>query len=177
MAEEAVNSGDIPGLLDVIEAKRRIARYVPETPLYHYPSLDRLLDAQIYVKHENHHALGAFKVRGGVNLVSQLSEEERKLGVITASTGNHGQSIAYASGLLGVRAIIVVPERANPSKVESIRNLGGEVVFHGKTFDDARKHVERLSKEGGYRYIHSADEPALIAGVGTYTLEIIAPPP
>ena len=112
-------------------------------------------------------------MRGGVNLVSQLAEEERRRGVITASTGNHGQSIAYASGLLGVRAIIVVPEGANPGKVESIRNLGGEVIFHGRTFDDARKHAERLSREEGYRYIHSANEPALIAGVGTYTLEII----
>ena len=162
-----------PTLLDVIEAKRRIAPYVTRTPLHHYLSLDKLLDAEVYVKHENHQRLGAFKMRGGFNLISQLSEEEKRRGVITASTGNHGQSIAYASSVFGVKAVIVVPEGANPGKVESIRNLGADIVFHGRDFDESRGYVERASKEEGYRYIHSANEPMLVAGVGTYALEVM----
>jgi threonine dehydratase len=117
--------------------------------------------------------VGAFKVRGGVNLVSQLTEDERRRGVIAASTGNHGQSVAYAANLFGVRAVICMPEQANPVKVESMQALGAEVVFHGRDFDDAREHCEKLAAAQGYRYIHSGDEPALIAGVATCALEII----
>ena len=162
-----------PTLQDVLEARQRIAPYVTRTPLHRYLSLDRLIGAEVYVKHENHQRLGAFKVRGGVNLVSQLSEEERRRGVITASSGNHGQSIAYAAQLFGVNATIVVPENANPGKVESIRNLGGRVVFSGRDFDDAREYVERQAREEGYRYIHSANEPMLVAGVATGALEVV----
>ena len=164
---------DRPTLLDIIEAKKRIAPYVTRTPLHHYLSLDKLLDAEVYVKHENHQRLGAFKMRGGINLVSQLSDDEKRQGIVGASTGNNGQSIAYAAGVFGVKAIIAVPEGANPGKVESMRNLGAEVVFHGAKFDDSLHYAERLAREEGYRYIHSANEPALVAGVGTYSLEII----
>ena len=163
----------IPDLADVLAARQRIAPYLQPTPLYRYPALDALAGAQLWVKHENHQPVGAFKVRGGINLISQLSDDERRRGVISASTGNHGQSIAYASNLLGVRAIICVPEDANPVKVESMRALGAEVVFHGRDYDDARVHCEKLAAEHGYRYIHSANEPALIAGVATYSLEIL----
>ena len=133
--------------------------------------------AQVWVKHENHQPVGAFKVRGGVNLVSQLGAEERHRGVIAASTGNHGQSVAYAADLFGVRAVICVPEQANPVKVESMRALGAEVVFHGRDFDEAREHCEKQATEHGYRYIHSGNEPSLIAGVATYTLEILEAQP
>jgi threonine dehydratase len=163
----------IPDLADVLAARQRIAPYLQPTPLHRYPALDALAGAQLWVKHENHQPVGAFKVRGGINLVSQLTDDECRRGVISASTGNHGQSIAYAANLLGVRAIICVPEDANPVKVESMQALGAEVVFHGRDFDDAREHCEKLAAEHGYRYIHSANEPALIAGVGTYSLEII----
>ncbi len=162
-----------PTLHDITKARQRIASYVARTPLHHYLSLDKLLNAEVYVKHENHQRLGAFKMRGGINLISQLSDAEKAQGVITASTGNHGQSIAYAASVFGVRAIIVVPEGANPGKVESIRNLGADIVFYGRDFDESRKYVERASREEGYKYIHSANDPALIAGVGTYGLEIV----
>ena len=125
------------------------------------------------VKHENHQPVGAFKVRGGVNLVSQLTADERDRGVIAASTGNHGQSVAYAADLFGVRAVICMPEQSNPVKVESMRALGAEVVFHGRDFDEAREHCEQEAARHGYRYIHSGNEPTLIAGVATYTLEIL----
>jgi len=167
----------VPDLADVLAARRRIAPYLQPTPLYRYPALDALTGARLRVKHENHQPVGAFKVRGGVNLVSQLTAAERRQGVITASTGNHGQSVAYAADLFGVRAIVCVPERSNPVKVESMRALGAEVVFHGHDFDDAREHCEKQAAEHGYRYIHSGNEPALIAGVATYTLEILEEQP
>lgn len=162
-----------PTLRDVIEAKNRIAPYITRTPLHHYSSLDELLGAEVYVKHENHHSIGAFKMRSGLNVIAMLSDDEKKRGVATASSGNHGQAIAYAAGIFGVNAIVAVPEGANPDKVKSIRRLGATVVIHGANFDEARQYVERLSREEGYRYIHSANEAALIAGVGTYALEIL----
>jgi threonine dehydratase len=163
----------VPDLADVLAARERIAPHLRPTPLYRYPTLDELTGARLRVKHENHQPVGAFKIRGGVNLVSQLTADERRSGVITASTGNHGQSVAYAANLFGVRAIVCMPERANPVKVESMRALGAELIFHGRDFDDARELCEKLAAEHGYRYIHSANEPALIAGVATYTLEIL----
>ena len=125
-------------LRDVFAARRRIAPYLPRTPLFGYPALDEVLGATVSVKHENHQPIGAFKVRGGVNLVAQLSDDERTRGLISASTGNHGQSIAYAARLFGARAVICVPEGANPVKVAAIENLGAEIVVHGRDFDDAR---------------------------------------
>jgi threonine dehydratase len=166
-----------PTIADVLEAKRRIAPYLRPTPLYGYAALDELLGADVFVKHENHQPVGAFKVRGGVNLISQLGEEERRRGVISASTGNHGQSIAYAARLFGVPTTICVPENANPVKVASMRGLGANLVFHGRDFDDAREHCERLAQELGYRYVHSGNEPLLISGVGTETLEILEEQP
>ncbi len=177
MTSPALSSPGIPDLADVIAARQRIAPYLRPTPLYAYPALDAVAGARLHVKHENHQPVGAFKVRGGVNLVSQLGAGERGRGVVTASTGNHGQSVAFASNIFDVRAIVCVPEQANPVKVESMRALGADIVFHGRDFDDAREHCEKLSAEHGYRYIHSANEPDLIAGVGTYTLEILETEP
>src|SRR5713226_10656540 len=93
-------------------------------------------------KHENYQPVGAFKVRGGINLISQLSVDERARGVIAASTGNHGQSIAYAARLFGIRARIVVPEKANPGKVAAMQGMGAEVIAWGANFDEAREHSE-----------------------------------
>jgi threonine dehydratase len=163
----------VPNLAHVFAARQRIAPYLRPTPLYRYPALDAMTGAQVWVKHENHQPVGAFKVRGGVNLVSQLSEDERRRGVIAASTGNHGQSVAYAADVFGVRAVICMPERAHPVKVESMRALGAELVFHGRDFDEAREYCEKQAAGHGYRYIHSGNEPALIAGVATCTLEIL----
>ncbi|HUQ22983.1 MAG TPA: pyridoxal-phosphate dependent enzyme, partial [Gaiellaceae bacterium] len=160
-------------LADVLEARRRIGPHLRATPLFPYPGLDDLLGAEVWVKHENHQPVGAFKIRGGVNLVSQLTKEERERGLIAASTGNHGQSIAYAARLHGVTARICVPEGANPVKLAAMRALGAELIVHGRDFDAAREHSERLAVEHGYRYVHSGNEPLLIAGVATETLEIL----
>ena len=167
----------VPTLADVLEARRRISPHLRPTPLYGYASLNDMLGAQVFVKHENHQPVGAFKVRGGVNLASQLSAEEHERGVIAASTGNHGQSIAFAAGLFDVRATICVPENANPVKVASIRGLGAELVFYGRDYDEAREYCERLAREHRYRYVHSGNEPLLIAGVATETLEILEDQP
>lgn len=161
-----------PTLADVFDARRHIRRYLDRSPLRHYPSLDRLVGAEVWVKHDNLLPTGAFKVRGGVNLLSKLDDATRARGVIAASTGNHGQSIAFAARLFGVRAIICAPEQANPVKVEAMRDLGAEVLLVGRDFDEARVHCEALAKEHGYRYIHSGNEPDLIAGVATHTLEL-----
>ncbi|MHB8576683.1 MAG: threonine ammonia-lyase, partial [Dehalococcoidia bacterium] len=166
-----------PTLRDVLRARAVIRHHLPPTPLIRYPAIDTLVGAEVYVKHENHQPVGAFKVRGGVYLMSRLSDDERRRGVIAASTGNHGQSVAYAANLFGVPAIIGVPEGANPSKVEAMRNFGAEVIFHGTDFDAAREHVEALAAERGYRYISSGNEPDLLAGVGTIALEILEEQP
>ena len=112
-----------------------------------------------------------------MNLVAQLPEDERARGVISASTGNHGQSIAYAGQLFGTRVIIVVPEGANPGKVAAMNGMGAQVLFHGEKFEHAVQHCETLAREQGFRYVHSANEPHLIAGVGTHTLEILLEQP
>jgi threonine dehydratase len=164
---------DIPTLADVRAAGERIAPYLTPTAFRPYPALSELVGAEVWVKHENENPTGAFKVRGGLNLVAQLTADERARGLIAASTGNHGQSVAYAGRTFGVPATICVPENANPLKLASIRAFGAEVVAHGRDFDEAREHCAVLARQHGYRYVHSGDEPALIAGVGTATLELL----
>lgn len=166
-----------PTFTDVIRAQKTIRPYLPPTPLHHYPALDDLLDAEVYVKHENYQPIGAFKVRGGINLLAQLPTEERSRGVVTASTGNHGQSIAFAAQLFGVRAVIVAPEGANPIKVAAMRGYGAEVIFHGADFEASKRHCTTLVAEQGLRFINSGDEPLLIAGVATHTLELLESQP
>jgi threonine dehydratase len=162
-----------PTLSDIRSAHKRIERYVTRTPLHRYRTLENFIDAELYIKHENHQPLGAFKMRGGINHLIKMSLDQKKKGVVTASSGNHGQSIAYAAKLHDIKAVIIVPENANPGKVASMEALGADVRFYGKDFDESRSEVERLSKEEGYTYIHSANTPDLIEGVGTYTLEIL----
>lgn len=166
-----------PTFQDVLRARNAIAPYLSPTPLVSYPALDEMLGARAYVKREDTQPIAAFKVRGGINLMAHLPEEERRRGVVTASTGNHGQSIAYASRVFGARCVVVVPEGANPLKVAAMERLGADVSFHGRTFDDSREHAEQLAKEEGLRYIHPANEPLLIAGVATATLEMLEAAP
>jgi threonine dehydratase len=166
-----------PTFQDVLLARKQIRPFLLRTPLHNYPAIDELIGAKTFIKHENYQPVGSFKVRGGVNLISQLSDRERERGVIAASTGNHGQSVSYAARLFGVKARIVVPEVANPGKVAAMEGFGAEVIFHGERFDDARLHCERLAREHDYRYIHSGDEPLLIAGVATEAVEMLEDEP
>ena len=162
----------MPSLHDVIAARPHVYRYLKPTPLYRYSGLSELIGANVWVKHENHQPVGAFKVRGGLNLVAHLSEKERNSGLFTASTGNHGQSIAFAARAYGVRSTIAVPQGANPGKVAAMRGLGAEVVFHGRDFDSAREWVMDVARAQGGRFVGSTEE-LLIHGVGTCALEII----
>ena len=160
-----------PTIDDVRAAREHVYAAMAPSPLLRHPRLDAALGAEVHVKHENHNPTGAFKVRGGLNLVGRLSSDDRRRGVISASTGNHGQSIAFAAERAGVACTIVVPEGNNPAKNAMIRARGATLVEHGRDFDEARELVERLSLEQGLRYVHSANEPDLIAGVGTSALE------
>jgi threonine dehydratase len=161
----------IPSLSDVYAARPRVYRVVRPSPLMRHPLLAAETGLEIFVKHENHNPTGAFKVRGGLNLVGQLSPDERR-GVITATTGNHGQSIALACQREGVPCTIVTPVGNNPEKNAAMRALDAKLIEVGRDFDEAREKVEQLQHEQGLRYVHSANEPALVAGVATYALEI-----
>ena len=163
---------ELPTLNDVLAARPRVYARMQASPLLRHPLLDAWTGADVWVKHENHNPTGAFKVRGGLNLVAQLSADERRRGVISASTGNHGQSMALACGIHGVACRIVVPVGSNPGKMAAMRAFGAEVIEHGRDYDEAREEVEAMAARDGSRYVHSANEPQLMAGVGTYALEI-----
>lgn len=163
----------IPTFADVVAAREFIAPYLPKTPLVRIRALSEMLDCDYYAKLENLQPVGAFKVRGGVNIIGTASDDERQRGLIACSTGNHGQSLAYAGRLFSTRVIIYVPaENTNQMKVQVMRDLGAEVRLHGRDFDEARQECERVAAAEGFRYVHSANEPALISGVGTIGLEI-----
>ena len=161
-----------PTLTDIYAARQRIADVIRPTPLLRHALLSDETGLDIWVKHENHNPTGAFKVRGGLNLVRSLPTAERARGVVTASTGNHGQSIALASQLEAIRCTVFVPHGNNPEKNAAIRALGAVVDEGGRDFDDARERCEHRAADTGARYVHSANEPLLLAGVGTYALEI-----
>lgn len=161
-----------PAYADIVAAAPVVHRYLKPTPLYEWAALSQRLGCRLYLKHENHTPTTAFKVRGGLYLVSRLPDEQKRRGIIACSTGNHGQSLAYACRLFGVRCVIVVPTKNNPNKIAAMRVLGAEIIEHGQDFDDARLHCEAICEREGLRYVHSANEPDLIAGVGTYALEI-----
>jgi threonine dehydratase len=163
----------LPGLAETYRAKHVLENYLPRTPLQHNLPLSRELGFEAHLKLENLQPIGAFKVRGGVYLASSLSAEERARGIIGASTGNHGQSLAYGANLFGIRCVIAVPEEANPMKVESMRALGAEVEFHGANFEKARLWAEATAQREGMRYVHHVNAPQLVAGVSTLSLEII----
>ncbi len=163
----------VPTLEDVYRAKKAIAPHLPRTPLNYSMGLSKVLDAEIYLKHDEYLPLGAFKARGGFNLLANLSQAEKDRGVVTASSGNHGQSIAAACAAFGVRAIVVLPEGANRLKAAALEALGAEIVYHGQYVDQSIEHGERLAAEEGCRYVHPANEPLLIAGVATQALEVV----
>lgn len=157
---------------EILKAWPVVHRYLPRTPLYRYSLLSARLGFDAYVKHENHLPIGAFKVRGGVNLFANLSDQQRARGVITATRGNHGLSLAWAARTFGSRAVIYVPKGNNPEKNAIMESLGGEVVVHGRDFDEADAEASAHAENELLRYVHPANEPLLIAGVGTYAMEV-----
>lgn len=163
-----------PTYADILAAREFISAYLPKTPLVRSHKLSEALGCDYYLKLENLQPVGAFKVRGGVNLVGHAAREgHNNETIVTASTGNHGQSIAYAGRLFNTRVIVYAPaENVNQAKLQAMRELGAEVRLHGRDFDEARLETERVANAEGFRYVHSADEPLLISGVGTIGLEI-----
>lgn len=159
-------------LSEVLQAKKVVSRYIKGTPLIYYQSLSDLIGASIYIKHENHLPGGSFKIRGGLNIMHHLKEHDVR-GVITFSTGNHGISIAMAAKLYGLDATIVVPKGNNPGKNQRIRETGADLVEAGADFEEAARAGAEIQKERGLYYIHPANEPQLINGVGTEFLEIL----
>ncbi len=160
-----------PTLQDIRQAAELVHKHVSPTPLRHSAALSKLVGAEVYVKYENHHPINVFKIRGAVYKMSVMGEEERARGVVTASTGNHGQAIAYGAALTGSHATIFMPEVSNPEKVESMQNLGAEIVFQGKDFNEALQGCTAYAEENGSTLIHPADQD-LVAGVGSMGLEI-----
>ena len=155
------------------EAGEIVYRTLSPSPLMNYPLLDGETGLKLFLKHENHLPTGAFKIRGGLNFMHHFSTSKTHAGVITATRGNHGQSIAMAAGIYSIPATIVVPFGNNPEKNNATRALGARLVEYGRDFDECRDEVVRLSNEENLRYIHSANEPHLINGVGTYAVETI----
>lgn len=159
--------------LDAVrKAAEIVYRSIAPTPLRDYPLLNATAGLRMLLKHENHLPTGAFKIRGGLNFMHHFAESRTHNGVITATRGNHGQSVALAATSYDVPSTIVVPHGNNPEKNDAMRAFGARLVEHGRDFDEAREEVERLAHEENLRYIHSANEPHLINGVGTYALEI-----
>jgi threonine dehydratase len=158
-------------------AQRTLSEHLPPTPAWGAPALDEVVGARVVLKHEQTQPTGAFKVRGGLTLLAGMSPAERAAGVVSASTGNHGQSLAYAAHRYGARCRVVLPEPANPTKLRALRGWGAELVLHGTTMEAAAGHARELAEADGARFVHPAEEPALIAGVGTLYLELLASHP
>ena len=162
----------IPHLDDVYAARDIVNRYLKPTPLLYSRRLSKLLGCEIYLKLENLQPTRAFKVRGGVYYMERMKEQALSHGVITASTGNHAQSIAYAGMLFGVNVRIVMPHGVPQMKTEAVKGLGAEVIFHGRYYEEAREYAERLASERGFLHVHGINEPLLYEGVGTMHLEV-----
>jgi len=162
-----------PTLADVLKARLALTPYLARTPALNPPALALALGCRAVLKCENLNPTGAFKVRGGINLLAAMGPEARTRGVIAASTGNHGQSVAYAARVFGSRATIFMPRDANPLKVDATISLGASVVQTGRDFDQARLAAEEHAVLHNLRYIHSSNEPLLVAGVGTAALELL----
>jgi threonine dehydratase len=164
---------------DVVAARARIAPYLSPTPLRHYPALDAEVGhgIRVLVKHENHNPTNAFKARNGMSLISALSDEQRRRGVIAATRGNHGQGLAWAGGLLGVPVTICVPLGNSPEKNAAIRGFGAELIEIGRDYDESAQHASRLAVERGLFVAHSTNDARIIAGAATITAEILEAEP
>jgi len=156
---------------DVLAAREFLASHLRPTPLIRREAVCAALGIDALLKCESALPTAAFKVRGGLNLLGR--DPTAKPGVIAASTGNHGQSLSYAGKTFGIPVTIVAPVGANPVKLEAMRGYGATIIEHGVDYDEAREECERRAVATGVRYVHSGNEPYLIAGVGTAALEVL----
>ncbi|MCS7236469.1 MAG: threonine ammonia-lyase, partial [Armatimonadota bacterium] len=160
-------------LSDVREAQQALRPYAPQTPVLRAGALGQMAGVELWLKAENLQRTGSFKLRGAFNRIRQLRPQERRLGAVAASAGNHAQGVALAARELGVRATVVMPEGAPLVKVESTRGYGAEVILHGHDYEEAFAHARRLAEQSGAVLVHAFDDPAVIAGQGTVGLEIL----
>lgn len=167
----------LPTIADVLAAQARLDGVVVRTPVGEYAELDRATGTAVVVKHENQQRTGAFKARGASNLLLAMSDAERARGVVAYSTGNHAQGVAYAARLTGTACTIVMPDDPNPLKLRAVLDQGADVLLHGATFDDARAQATALAHDSGARLVGAANEPDIIAGVGTLYLELFQQAP
>jgi threonine dehydratase len=162
-------------LRDVLEARRRLRPYLVPTPLRQYAALDEAVGdgTHVWVKHENHNPTNSFKVRNAMSVLTALPEEVRKRGVLGATRGNHGQGVAWAGALLGAPVVVCVPLGNNPEKNEAMRGFGAELVEEGRDYDESVEVAHRIEGERGLTMVHSTNDPLVIAGAATLTLEIL----
>jgi threonine dehydratase len=154
------------------EARARVARHAPHTPLLTSRILSERTGFDVRLKAELFQRTGSYKIRGPLNKLLTLSEEERARGAVCSSAGNHAQGVALAAAIYGIRAVVVMAENATPSKIEATRAYGAEVVLHGSIWDEANEKAEELVAHEGLTYVHPFDDLDLIAGQGTLGLEI-----
>lgn len=163
----------------VLEAEKRIRPYIPPSPLRNYPALDEAIGfgTKIFVKHENHNPTNSFKARNALSVITSLSKEEKRRGVVAATRGNHGQGLAWAGQMLGVPVTVCVPLGNNPDKNDAMRGFGAEIIEEGRDYDEAVAIADRLVRERGLRLVHSTNEPLVVAGAATLTLESLREQP
>ena len=158
---------------DFITAKEKLSKVLLKTGLIHSPIFSKEAGNEVYIKPENLQKTGSFKIRGAYNKITNLSEEEKKKGVIASSAGNHAQGVAYGAKESGIKAVIVMPKSTPLIKVESTKQYGAEVVLHGDVYDDAFKKAKELEEKEGYIFVHPFDDEDVIHGQGTIALEIL----
>ncbi|MDV3293092.1 MAG: threonine/serine dehydratase [Nitrososphaerales archaeon] len=163
----------LPNLAEIERAEARIRRFIPPTPLEHSGRLSSLLGREVYLKLEVFQPIHVFKIRGALNKLMQLGDSALKKGVVTASSGNHGLAIAYASRKFGARAVICVPKNANPQKVSLIQDQGAEVLRFGMGYDQAFEHALRVAERRNLTFVHAFNDRDVIAGQGTCGLEMV----
>ena len=162
-----------PGPAEFEEARRRVSAHAYHTPLLTSRTLSAATGFEVRLKAEMFQRTGSYKIRGPLNKFAQLSEAQKKRGVICSSAGNHAQGVALAAAIHGIKAVVVMAENATPSKVAATRGYGAEVVLHGTIWDEANERAKELVRERGYTYVHPFDDLELIAGQGTVGLEIM----
>ena len=156
-----------------IKAKEKLSKVLLKTSLIHSPIFSKEAGNEVYIKPENLQKTGSFKIRGAYNKITNLSDEEKKKGVIASSAGNHAQGVAYGAKESGIKAVIVMPKSTPLIKVESTKQYGAEVVLHGDVYDDAFKKAKELEEKEGYIFVHPFDDEDVIYGQGTIALEIL----
>jgi len=165
--------GEVVNFQNILEASKKIRKLVTRTPTYHSVVFSRRTGAEVYLKLECFQPVGAFKIRGTVNKICSLSQSELKKGLVAASSGNHGLSVAYAAKIYETKAAVVVPENAVKEKVEAMESYGAEVIKHGRDYEEAYSKALEIQKKTEMTFVHPFNDPFVVAGQGTIALELL----